>query len=414
MKRLMPRLPIRDPRRKKKATLTETPLAADPAAAPASAPAGDAGSRDASGDVPLLAVSDLRVWFPILGGLLRKQIGTVRAVDGVSFDLRRGETLGLVGESGSGKTTTGRAIVRVNRPASGSIRLDGEDLLALDGSELRSRRRRFQMVFQDPYSSLDPRQTVAEIIGEPLRIHGLPSDGDRKRRISELLTLVNLDPDFANRYPHEFSGGQRQRIGIARAIAVEPELIICDEAVSALDVSVQAQVVNLLKSLQASLGLTYLFIAHDLAIVRHIADRVAVMYLGRIVEIGPVDALFARPAHPYSVALLSAVPIPDADEERARKRIILRGDIPSPAAPPPGCNFHTRCWLYERLGRPEVCTESDPALEPLAEDSRQVACHFSDRVREEAMADGVAVPSVKSAGSGESSTEVERNGTVAR
>jgi len=390
MSRLNPLLRPIDPRRRKKATPTETPPAAQPAAS------------DASGEQPLLSVSDLRVWFPILGGLFRKQIGTVRAVDGVSFDLQRGETLGLVGESGSGKTTTGRAIVRVNRPKSGSIRLDGEDLLALEGSDLRSRRRRFQMVFQDPYSSLDPRQTVAEIIGEPLRIHGLPADGDRKRRTGELLTLVGLDPEFANRYPHEFSGGQRQRIGIARALAVEPELIVCDEAVSALDVSVQAQVVNLLKSLQASLGLTYLFIAHDLAIVRHIADRVAVMYLGRIVETGPVDALFEQPAHPYSVALLSAVPVPDADEELARKRIILRGDIPSPAAPPPGCNFHTRCWLYERLGRPDVCAESDPALEPLADDDRQVACHFSDRVRDEAMADDVAASSSGAASSARS------------
>jgi oligopeptide/dipeptide ABC transporter ATP-binding protein len=328
---------------------------------------------------PLLEVSDLKVWFPIRAGVLRKQVGWVRAVDEVSFTVARGETLGLVGESGSGKTTTGRAIVRVNRPTGGSVRLDGEDLLALEGTELRRRRRRFQMVFQDPYASLDPRQTVGEIIGEPLEIHGLPANGDRKRRIGELLEIVNLDPRFADRYPHEFSGGQRQRIGIARALAVEPELIVCDEPISALDVSVQAQVINLLERLQAELGLTYLFIAHDLAVVRHIADRVAVMYLGKLVEVAPVDALFAGPRHPYTIALLSAVPVPDADREQERRRIILTGDIPSPANPPSGCRFHTRCWLYERLGRPRECVDMDPPLDPLPDEAgHRVACHFPD------------------------------------
>jgi oligopeptide/dipeptide ABC transporter ATP-binding protein len=329
---------------------------------------------------PLLEVEGLRVWFPVRRGVLQRQVGWVYAVDDVGFSIQAGETLGLVGESGSGKTTTGRAVVRVNRPQAGTIRLDGEDLLALEGAELRRRRRRVQMVFQDPYSSLDPRQTVGEIIGEPLAIHGLPSDGDRRRRIGELLNLVNLDAAFADRYPHEFSGGQRQRVGIARALAVEPDLIVCDEPISALDVSVQAQVINLLERLQGDLGLTYLFIAHDLAVVRHIADRVAVMYLGRIVETAGVDVLFDSPAHPYTVALLSAVPVPDASIER-RRRIILTGDIPSPSQPPPGCRFHTRCWLYERLGRPTDCVERDPVLLPTAADEEhRVACHFADRV----------------------------------
>ncbi|MFN8619967.1 MAG: ABC transporter ATP-binding protein [Chloroflexota bacterium] len=329
---------------------------------------------------PLLEVSDLRVWFPIRSGVFRRQTGWIRAVDDVSFTVARGETLGLVGESGSGKTTTGRAIVRVNTPIGGSVRLAGEDLLALDGRELQRRRRRFQMVFQDPYSSLDPRQTVGEIIGEPLEIHGLPANGDRRRRIGELLELVNLDGRFADRYPHEFSGGQRQRIGIARALAVEPELIVCDEPISALDVSVQAQVINLLERLQRELGLTYLFIAHDLAVVRHIADRVAVMYLGKLVEVAPVDTLFAGPRHPYTIALLSAVPVPDADREQSRRRIILTGDIPSPANPPSGCHFHTRCWLYERLGRPRECVDMDPPLDPQpADPAHRVACHFPER-----------------------------------
>ncbi|MFO1539179.1 MAG: ABC transporter ATP-binding protein [Chloroflexota bacterium] len=334
---------------------------------------------------PLLEVSDLRVWFPIRQGVFRRRTGWIRAVDDVSFTVARGETLGLVGESGSGKTTTGRAIVRVNTPIGGTVRLDGDDLLALDGAELRSRRRRFQMIFQDPYASLDPRQTVGEIIGEPLGIHGLPADGDRTRRIRELLELVNLDGRFANRYPHEFSGGQRQRIGIARALAVEPELIVCDEPISALDVSVQAQVINLLGRLQAELGLTYLFIAHDLAVVRHIADRVAVMYLGKLVEIAPVDDLFAAPRHPYTIALLSAVPVPDADREQERRRIILRGDIPSAADPPTGCRFHTRCWLHERLGRPRECVDMDPALDPLATAAgHRGACHFPEAAAEQA------------------------------
>jgi oligopeptide/dipeptide ABC transporter ATP-binding protein len=335
------------------------------------------GSGDGEGQA-LLDVDSLKVYFPITGGILRRRTGWVRAVDGVSFAIKPGETLGLVGESGSGKTTIGRTIVRVTDALEGSITLDGEDLLALKGEELRRRRRRFQMVFQDPYSSLDPRQTVGAILAEPLRVHGLAEGKARAERVAELLTLVGLDPVFVERYPHEFSGGQRQRIGIARALAVEPDLIVCDEPISALDVSIQAQVINLLERLQNDLGLTYLFIAHDLAVVRHIADRVAVMYLGKIVEIAPADVLYREPMHPYTVALLSAVPVPDATSERSRRRIILTGDIPSPAAPPSGCRFHTRCWLRERLGNPEICTTTEPPLAATADTDpgQAVACHF--------------------------------------
>ncbi len=318
-------------------------------------------SPDAAGGAHL-EVEGLRVWFPVTSGIFRRISGWVHAVDGVSLAIRRGETLGLVGESGSGKTTFGRAIVRIVEPREGSIHLDGVDLLALSGSELRRQRRRFQMVFQDPYASLDPRQTVGDILAEPLRTHDLAEGPARAPRIDDLLRLVGLDPSFVNRYPHEFSGGQRQRIGIARALAVEPDLIVCDEPISALDVSIQAQVINLLEHLQREFGITYLFIAHDLAVVRHIADRVAVMYLGKIVEVGSSDTLYARPLHPYSVALLSAVPVPDAVAERARRRIILKGDIPNPASPPSGCRFHTRCWLRERLGNPEMCASVEPEL----------------------------------------------------
>ncbi len=328
---------------------------------------------------PLLDVQDLRVYFPITSGVMRRRSGWVKAVDGVSFTIRRGETLGLVGESGSGKTTIGRTIVRVTTPYSGRFTLDGEDLRGLDGEELRRRRRLFQMVFQDPYASLNPRQTVGDILAEPLRVHGLASGRARNARVAELLRLVGLDPRFVERYPHEFSGGQRQRIGIARALAVEPQLIVCDEPISALDVSIQAQVINLLERLQQDLGLTYLFIAHDLAVVRHIADRVAVLYLGKIMEVAPSDVLYDRPLHPYTIALLSAVPVPDAVAERSRRIIILSGDIPSPVDPPSGCRFHTRCWLRERLGNPERCATTEPPLAatPESQPDQAVACHFT-------------------------------------
>jgi oligopeptide/dipeptide ABC transporter ATP-binding protein len=337
---------------------------------------------DGAAGPTLLEVQDLKVWFPITGGILRRRTGWVRAVDGVTFDIRRGETLGLVGESGSGKTTIGRTIVRITSPLEGSVRMDGVDLLSLHGEVLRKRRRKFQMVFQDPYSSLDPRQTVGDILAEPLRVHGLAGGGGRTKRVAELLELVGLDPAFVERYPHEFSGGQRQRIGIARALAVEPELIVCDEPISALDVSIQAQVINLLERLQGELGLTYLFIAHDLAVVRHIADRVAVLYLGKVVEIAPSDVLYSDPRHPYTVALLSAVPVPDAAAERSRRRIILKGDIPSPSDPPSGCRFHTRCWLRERLGNPEICATTEPLLQvwPLTHPEQSVACHFVEEL----------------------------------
>jgi oligopeptide/dipeptide ABC transporter ATP-binding protein len=330
---------------------------------------------------PILIVDNLSVRFPIGSGLVRRAKGYVKAVNSVSFVINQGETLGLVGESGSGKTTIGRAIVRVNDPHEGSILLDGDELVGLSPKEMRPLRRKVQMVFQDPYSSLDPRQTVRQILVEPLVTHNLPlTNAQGEDRVAELLNLVGLDPAFASRYPHQFSGGQRQRIGIARALAVEPDLIICDEPISALDVSIQAQVVNLLESLKKRLGIAYLFIAHDLAVVRHISDRVAVMYLGGIVELTTSTELYENPRHPYTRALLSAVPVPDSAVEKARKRIILQGDIPSPTNMPTGCSFHTRCPLRTMLGNPEICSTERPELKiyPSKKDDHQVACHFAD------------------------------------
>ena len=313
----------------------------------------------------LVEVDDLKVHFPIRAGIFKRTAGTVKAVDGVTFEVRRGETLGLVGESGCGKSTIGRAMIRLREPTEGSVRFDGVDLTSLKTGPLRKMRRRMQIIFQDPYGSLDPRMTVGSIVSEPIETHHLFQGAAKKERVAELLRLVGLDPKYVSRYPHEFSGGQRQRIGVARALAVEPEFIVCDEPISALDVSIQAQVLNLLTDLRARLGLTYLFVAHDLSVVKHISDRVAVMYLGKVVEIGPPDQLYAAPGHPYTRALLSAVPVPDPVSERKRKRVILKGDVPSPVNPPPGCRFHTRCWLYERLGKPENCRTIDPPLEVL-------------------------------------------------
>jgi len=309
-----------------------------------------------NGDQVLVRVEDLKKYFPITRGILiQRQVGAVRAVDGVTFEVYQGETLGLVGESGCGKTTTGRTLLQLYRPTAGRVVFDGSELTAMKAEELRRLRRRMQMIFQDPYASLNPRMTIARIIGESLRTHKLASGKQQVERVQELLHLVRLNPQYINRYPHEFSGGQRQRIGVARALASNPEFIVCDEPISALDVSIQAQVVNLLEDLQDQLGLTYLFIAHDLSMVRHICDRVAVMYLGKIVEMAEKNELYDHPIHPYTQALLSAVPVPDPPVERKRRRIILEGDVPSPADPPPGCHFSTRCPVAR-----EACFHEEP------------------------------------------------------
>ncbi|MET7671236.1 ABC transporter ATP-binding protein [Micromonospora luteifusca] len=323
----------------------------------------------------ILSVDNLVKHFPITQGVLfQRQIGAVKAVDGVSFELRRGETLGVVGESGCGKSTLARLLMRLETPTSGQATLEGRDLFKASGGELRRLRRNMQMVMQDPYTSLNPRMTVGDIIGEPFEIHpDAAPKGSKQKRVQELLDLVGLNPEHINRYPHQFSGGQRQRIGIARALALRPEIIVCDEPVSALDVSIQAQVINLLKQLQDELGLSYIFIAHDLSVVRHIADRVAVMYLGRIVEIGTDDEIYERATHPYTQALLSAVPVPDPEAREQRNMIRLVGDVPSPADPPSGCHFRTRCWKAQ-----DICAIEDPATVPRAADPHPSACHFAE------------------------------------
>lgn len=324
-------------------------------------------------NTPLVQVRNLKKYFPIHKGLLQRHAGNVMAVDGVSFDIYKGETLGMVGETGCGKTTIGRTILRLYEPTSGQIIFDGVDLVSLNDGQMREMRRRMQMIFQDPYASLNPRMTVGSIIAAPLEVHHVAKGKSKRERVQELLDLVGLNPEFVNRYPHEFSGGQRQRIGIARALAVNPDLIICDEPISSLDVSIQAQVVNLLEELQERLGLTYLFIAHDLSMVRHISDRMAVMYLSKIVELAGRDEVYMNPLHPYTRALMSAVPIPDPEIAEQRKRIILEGDIPSSSNPPVGCNFNTRCPFVK-----EVCFQQDPEFREL-KPGHWVACHFAEQ-----------------------------------
>jgi len=318
----------------------------------------------------LVEVKDLRMYFPVLAGLLRSKVADVKAVDGVSFFIRSGETLRLVGESGCGKTTTGRCVLRLYDVTSGKVYFEGQDITNWKGERLRRIRRNMQLIFQDPYSSLDPRMTAGDIIGEPLLVHKLVKGKEYREQVNELLRMVELEPRMARRYPHEFSGGQRQRIGIARALALRPKLIVCDEAVSALDVSIQAQIITLLMRLREELNLTYLFIAHDLSVVRHISDRVAVMYLGKIMEITSSDELYDNPLHPYSLALLSAIPIPDPVVDRQRQRILLTGDVPSPMFPPPGCNFHPRCNLAR-----DTCQQAEPELKNIGGE-HWVACHL--------------------------------------
>jgi oligopeptide transport system ATP-binding protein len=330
-------------------------------------------------NTPLIEVKNLKKYFPITQGILfQRRIGDIKAVDNVSFSIQKGETLGLVGESGSGKTTVGRTLLRLHEPTSGEVIFEGIDLLAVEAKELQQKRRRMQMIFQDPYASLNPRMTIGTILGEPLSVHdGLKGEA-KNDRIRELLELVGINPTLVNRYPHEFSGGQRQRIGIARALALNPDLIVCDEPIASLDVSIQAQVVNLLKELQNEFNLTYLFIAHDLSMVRHISDRMVVMYLGKFMELASGIEISANPLHPYTQALMSAVPVPDPEVEETRQRVILEGDIPSPAHPPDGCNFNTRCPLAE-----DVCFRDEPAFREV-KPGHFTACHL---VEEEVIAD---------------------------
>jgi peptide/nickel transport system ATP-binding protein len=340
----------------------------------------------------LLELDDLKVYFPLKSGIiLDRHVGDIRAVDGVTLTIARGETLGLVGESGCGKSTVGRTILRLYEPTGGRIVFDGRDITHLKERQMRPLRKRIQMVFQDPYASLNPRHSIGRIVGEPMRVHGTASRAEAQARVRELLSVVGLPPDAASRYPHEFSGGQRQRIGVARALALNPEFLVCDEPVSALDVSIQAQIVNLMEELQRELGLTYLFIAHDLAVVRHISTRIAVMYLGKIVEVAPADDLYDNPLHPYTITLLSAIPIPDPEVERNRVSIRVEGDLPSPANPPAACRFHTRCPFVQ----PTRCADDEPLLREL--DGHRVACHYAEDIKAGLIgpSTGVTSPSIE-------------------
>ncbi len=349
-----------------------------------------------TGDGILLRAEQVKTHFPIFGGILRRQVGSVYAVDGVNMEIKSGQTFGLVGESGCGKTTFGRTILRLEKATSGSVSMFGRDVLALKGRDLKLMRRRMQIIFQDPYGSLNPRMPVSDIIGEGLMAQADAENGWGKRtirdkRVEDSLEAVGLRRDYTRRYPHEFSGGQRQRIGIARALALSPDFIVCDEPVSALDVSIQSQILNLLSDLRRQYNLTYLFIAHNLSVVQYFCERIGVMYLGKLVEVADTEALYANPRHPYSVALLSAIPVPDPRVRK--KRLVLKGDVPSPANPPSGCRFHTRCWLREQLGNPDVCSSEDPALRDIG-GGQQVACHFAEKVSAAAAEDMAARQSV--------------------
>ncbi|MBI2777874.1 MAG: ATP-binding cassette domain-containing protein [Chloroflexi bacterium] len=340
---------------------------------------------------PLVSVRGLKKHFPIVGGLLRHQIGTIYAVDGVDFDIYPGEVFSLVGESGCGKTTLGRTLLQLTPPTDGKVIFNGFELEDVDPEDMRPLRRRMQIIFQDPFGSLNPRMPVSDIIGEGLYAQGITNRAERDKRVEDSLEIVGLRRDYTRRFPHEFSGGQRQRIGIARALALNPDFVVCDEPVSALDVSIQSQVLNLLLDLKRDLNLTYLFISHNLSVVEYFSDRIGVMYLGKIAELGTVEELYRNPRHPYTVALLSA--IPDPDPRRRRKRLVLKGDVPSPAAPPPGCRFHTRCWLRERLGNPEQCVTTEPLLRVLDDTGHQAACHFAEEINETVVQETAATQS---------------------
>ena len=357
----------------------------DPAASPV-----PVATQTDRGDV-LLSATNVKKYFPIMGGLLRHQIGSVYAVDDVSLQILRGEKFGLVGESGCGKTTFGRTILRLEKATGGSVTMAGQDVLALQGESLKKMRRRMQIIFQDPYGSLNPRMPVSDIIGEGLvaqadNVNNWAKREVRDQRVGDYLEAVGLRRDYSRRYPHEFSGGQRQRIGIARALALDPEFVVCDEPVSALDVSIQSQILNLLSDLRAQFNLTYLFIAHNLSVVQYFCERIGVMYLGKVVEVADTDVLYGNPLHPYSVALLSAIPLPDPRQRK--RRLVLKGDVPSPANPPSGCRFHTRCWLRERLGNPPDCATTEPPLRAF-KGGHLVACHFAEQVSPEALQQSV-------------------------